>query len=128
MNEPSGTGRDSFMPTVQLRLFPPAKPLLERFGREFFGRVPACPGVYLMSGTADRLLYVGQSQNLRARLNRYKNLYQGADLSPGFTRNAGRDQLGAVRHKRVLPDHPSEGKPGAPPLSSPPKGGTFMDR
>lgn len=59
---------------VQLRLFPPAKPLLERFGPDFFRNVPECPGVYLMSGDNHRLLYIGQSQNLRTRLNSYKNL------------------------------------------------------
>jgi len=59
---------------VQLRLFPPPKPLLERFGAAFFRRVPARPGVYLMSGDGDHLLYVGQSQNLRSRLSSYKSL------------------------------------------------------
>ncbi len=59
---------------VQLRLLPCGKPLLERLGSEFFQQVPACPGVYLMSGEGGRLLYVGQSRNLRVRLNSYKNL------------------------------------------------------
>lgn len=62
------------IPPVQLRLFPPPKPLLDRFGPDFFRSVPACPGVYLMRGESHRLLYIGQSQNLRARLNSYKNL------------------------------------------------------
>lgn len=61
-------------PPLQLRLFPPPKPLLDRFGPDFFRSVPACPGVYLISGEGHRLLYVGQSQNLRDRLNSYKNL------------------------------------------------------
>ncbi len=59
---------------VQLRLFSPPKPLLERFGQDFFRRIPRSPGVYLMGGRAEGLLYVGQSRNLRARLNSYKNL------------------------------------------------------
>lgn len=59
---------------VQLRLLPYGKPLLERLGSEFFQKVPACPGVYLMSGEAGTLLYIGQSRNLRVRLNSYKNL------------------------------------------------------
>jgi len=59
---------------LQLRLFPAPKPLLERFGQDFFSRVPNCPGVYLMGGPTDRLLYVGQSRHLRKRLNSYKNL------------------------------------------------------
>lgn len=59
---------------VQLRLFPPPKPLLERFGAAFFRRVPARPGVCLMSGDGDHLLYVGHSQNLRSRLSSYRSL------------------------------------------------------
>src|SRR5687768_578969 len=61
------------MPERQLRLFEHPKPLLTRLGAEFFKSVPACPGVYLMFGDANRLLYVGQSSNLRARLGTYKN-------------------------------------------------------
>lgn len=60
---------------VQLRLFPPARPLLERFGRDFFRRIPATPGVYVMSGVGDRVLYIGQSGNLKARLNSYRHLH-----------------------------------------------------
>ena len=62
------------MALAQLSLFPSAKPFRERFGDAFFRRVPARPGVYLMSGVSDRLLYVGQSGNLRRRFNSYKNL------------------------------------------------------
>ncbi len=58
---------------VQLRLFPGAKPLVERLGNEFFKKAPSKPGVYLMSGENDRLLYVGKAGNLRQRLNSYKN-------------------------------------------------------
>lgn len=58
----------------QLRLFPPANPLRERLGAEFFRQVPAAPGVYLMTGEEGRLLYVGQSVNLRARLRSYQYL------------------------------------------------------
>ncbi len=61
------------MPERQLRLFEHPKPLLERLGAEFFKSVPKCPGVYLMFNDADRLLYVGQSSNLRVRLGSYKN-------------------------------------------------------
>ena len=57
----------------QLRLFEHPKPLLTRLGADFFKSVPRCPGVYLMFNDADRLLYVGQSSNLRARLGTYKN-------------------------------------------------------
>jgi excinuclease UvrABC nuclease subunit len=57
----------------QLHLFDPAKPLLQRFGAGFFKAVPRKPGVYIMSGEADRVLYIGQSGNLRQRLGSYKN-------------------------------------------------------
>jgi excinuclease UvrABC nuclease subunit len=61
------------MPAQQLHLFDPAKPLLQRFGPDFFRAVPRKPGVYIMSGEAERVLYIGQSQNLRQRLASYKN-------------------------------------------------------
>ncbi len=57
----------------QLHLFEPARPLLERFGAAFFKAVPPRPGVYIMSGEAERVLYIGQSGNLRQRLGSYKN-------------------------------------------------------
>jgi excinuclease UvrABC nuclease subunit len=57
----------------QLRLFAPSKPLLERFGPEFFRGVPQAPGVYLMYDSERRLIYVGQSKNLRQRLNSYRH-------------------------------------------------------
>jgi len=58
---------------VQLRLFPLANPLADRFGRDFMRRVPQKPGVYQMRGKSNQLLYVGQSRNLRQRLASYKN-------------------------------------------------------
>ncbi|MDB6125824.1 MAG: Excinuclease subunit domain protein [Pedosphaera sp.] len=61
------------MPAQQLHLFESAKPLLQRFGPDFFRAVPQKPGVYIMSGEAERVLYIGQSQNLRQRLASYKN-------------------------------------------------------
>jgi hypothetical protein len=61
------------MPERQLRLFDHPKPLLARLGADFFKSLPKCPGVYLMFNDADRLLYVGQSSNLRVRLGTYKN-------------------------------------------------------
>jgi predicted GIY-YIG superfamily endonuclease len=57
----------------QLHLFDPARPLLERFGESFFKAAPAAPGIYIMSGECDRVLYIGQSGNLRQRLASYKN-------------------------------------------------------
>jgi hypothetical protein len=61
------------VPEQQLHLFDPARPLLERFGEAFFKAVPARPGVYIMSGEGERVLYIGQSGNLRHRLGSYKN-------------------------------------------------------
>jgi predicted GIY-YIG superfamily endonuclease len=57
----------------QLILFPPRRPLLERFGPEFFRQVPERPGVYLMCGAGDGVLYVGKAKNLRQRLASYRS-------------------------------------------------------
>jgi len=57
----------------QLFLFPTTKPLQERFGKMFFKSAPEAPGVYLMAAANERVLYVGQSKNLRKRLAFYKN-------------------------------------------------------
>ncbi len=65
------------MPETQLELVPAHKPLLERFGSEFFRAVPVSPGVYIMTGRDERVLYVGQSANLHARLGTYKNARAG---------------------------------------------------
>jgi hypothetical protein len=61
------------VPERQLRLFEHPKPLLKRLGADFFKSIPRCPGVYLMFNDTQRLLYVGQSSNLRVRLGTYKN-------------------------------------------------------
>ena len=61
------------MSARQLRFFEHSKPLLLRFGTEFFRSVPSTPGIYIMRGLGDRVLYVGQSKNLRTRLHTYKN-------------------------------------------------------
>lgn len=60
------------MAEAQLRLFPEPRPLLERFGADFFRAAPARPGVYLMTGERDRVLYIGKARNLRQRLSSYK--------------------------------------------------------
>ncbi len=59
---------------MQLRLLPAPKPLVERLGAGFFKRVPRLPGVYLMSGEGERLLYVGKAKNLRRRLTSYRSV------------------------------------------------------
>ena len=61
------------MPAHQLRLFPPARPLL-RLGETFFRELPRSAGVYLMRDALGTILYVGQSTNLRQRLSSYKNV------------------------------------------------------
>lgn len=57
----------------QLLLFSTTKPLKERFGDAFFKNAPKEPGVYMMTAADERVLYVGQSGNLRKRLAFYKN-------------------------------------------------------
>src|SRR5437870_6406570 len=60
------------MPAGQLWLFDPPKPLVERFGEEFFSRLPHGPGVYFMCGASEGVLYVGKARNLRKRLLSYR--------------------------------------------------------
>jgi hypothetical protein len=70
------------VPTVkfrQLRLFPPARPLEERLGRDFFRQLPRAPGVYFMYDGAGRVLYIGQSHDLRERLNSYRLVHPDRD-------------------------------------------------
>ena|ERR1051326_361185 len=60
------------MAAGQLWLFDPPKPLVERFGKEFFRSLPPRPGVYLMCGASEGVLYVGKARNLRKRLSAYR--------------------------------------------------------
>lgn len=60
------------MAAGQLWLFPPPKPLVERFGDEFFRALPSGPGVYFMCGATEGVLYVGKARNLRKRLSSYR--------------------------------------------------------
>ena len=60
------------MATGQLWLLPPPKPLVERLGTDFFRAVPARPGVYLMCGPNEGVLYVGKALNFRKRLASYR--------------------------------------------------------
>lgn len=61
----------------QLDLIAPTRPLLDRLGSGFFQKVPRGPGVYIMSGPENEILYVGQSGDLRTRLGHYKNARLG---------------------------------------------------
>ena len=60
------------MAAGQLWLFPPPKPLVERLGEDFFRALPSAPGVYLMCGDNEGVLYVGKARNLRKRLCSYR--------------------------------------------------------
>src|ERR1043165_8854492 len=60
------------MAAGQLWLFDPPKPLVERFGEEFFSTLPTGPGVYFLCGASEGVLYVGKARNLRKRLGSYR--------------------------------------------------------
>ena len=60
------------MAAHQLWFWPPPRPLVERFGDEFFRQVPAALGVYLLCGAEAGVLYVGKAKNLRRRLAAYR--------------------------------------------------------
>jgi excinuclease UvrABC nuclease subunit len=53
-------------------LFPPAQPLVQRLGIEFFRNLPTCPGVYSRRNGTGVVLYVGKAKNLRQRLGSYR--------------------------------------------------------
>jgi hypothetical protein len=63
----------------QLRLLPAPKPLTDRLGAAFFRGIPRTPGVYRMFDEAGLLLYVGQSRDLRERLNSYRHVHPDRD-------------------------------------------------
>jgi hypothetical protein len=60
------------MTNSQLEFFPRPRPLLERFGAEFFRGLPRRAGVYVMTGEGGRVLYIGKASDLRQRLCSYK--------------------------------------------------------
>jgi predicted GIY-YIG superfamily endonuclease len=95
----------------QLWLFPPARPLAERFGIEFFRGVPERPGVYVMCGTSEGVLYVGKARNLRRRLGSYRSAHPGrvsskirrllTTVSRIYWDECG-DEAAAIARERVL--------------------------
>jgi predicted GIY-YIG superfamily endonuclease len=60
------------MAAGQQWLFAPARPLVERLGKQFFRTVPPQPGVYLMRDATGDVVYVGKAKNLRQRLRSYR--------------------------------------------------------
>jgi len=58
--------------SVQQRFWPDPQPLVERLGRSFFQQLPRGPGVYLMHGPDEAVLYVGKAKSLRHRLGSYR--------------------------------------------------------
>jgi excinuclease ABC subunit C len=46
--------------------------LVDRLGPEFFQKLPDRPGVYLMCGPQEGVLYVGKAKSLRRRLGSYR--------------------------------------------------------
>lgn len=78
-----GTLMDAPPPRLKTRqpwLFATSGPLTDRLGAEFFAGLPESPGVYRFFGEEDRLLYIGQSCNLRARVGSYR--YVTAETHP----------------------------------------------
>lgn len=63
------------MAEMQLLLFPPPQPLVDRFGKNFFRSLPERPGVYLLCGDEPGVLYVGKAKNLRRRLSSYRSAH-----------------------------------------------------
>ena len=84
MNEPvsASTPRQS-------ALFATSGPLAGRLGAAFFASLPAGPGVYRFDGEDDRLRYIGQSSNLRARVGSYR-FVNGASHSRRIVRMVAR--------------------------------------
>ena len=58
----------------QMRLLDPGNPLAARLGDTFFRALPRQPGVYFFYDRHDRLLYIGQSNDLRARVGSYRHV------------------------------------------------------
>jgi hypothetical protein len=56
----------------QLCLFVTNGPLTARLGAGFFRSIPSQPGVYFFYDSDGRLLYIGQSHNLRIRIGSYR--------------------------------------------------------
>jgi len=58
----------------QAKLFEMQSCLSERLGVEIFRTLPSCPGVYFFYDQEGRLLYIGQSGNLKSRIGSYRHI------------------------------------------------------
>ncbi len=65
---------DVVIATRQPRLLHLESALSLRMGAAFFRALPESPGVYFFYDEADALLYIGQSSDLRARINSYRHV------------------------------------------------------
>ena len=87
MNEPLNSEISLVETALRARqqwLFSPARPLVERFGHEFFRAIPKSPGIYIMRGQGGRprrprVLYVGKAKDLRQRLGSYRHVHPDRD-------------------------------------------------
>ena len=68
---------------LQPEFFTMVSPLVETLGAAFFQSLPECPGVYFFHDSEDKLLYVGQSGNLKKRIGSYR--FVNADRHPRRT-------------------------------------------
>jgi len=59
----------------QLWLLDWNNPIIDRIGAGFFRALPQCPGVYHFLGSEKQILYIGQSNNLKKRINSYKYIH-----------------------------------------------------
>lgn len=59
---------------TQLKLRKIENPLSVRLGNEFFRPIPVSPGVYRFFAVDGKLLYIGQSGDLRARIGSYRHV------------------------------------------------------
>ena len=89
------------MSAQQLCFFKFERPLLDLLGVEFFRSAPAKPGVYLFLGEGKRVLYVGQSKNLRLRLSYYKNAQPEREPRRGSGVERRHPYMIRIRRKRA---------------------------
>ena len=76
-------------------LIPFQNPLKSRFDRAFFSGLPRIPGIYMMLGEDDEVLYVGKAKDLRARIASYRH------LKPDTTSRKTIRMLNQVREIRI---------------------------